>query len=60
MVENKSEVSMKYFYDYLASRMLICNPLEKWEGQISTFTSALEKENIFSERNQINKCNDES
>lgn len=60
MLENKSEVSMKYFYDYLAIRMLICNPLEKWERQISTFTSALEKENIFSERNQINKCNDES
>jgi len=60
VLENKSEVSMKYFYDYLAIRMLICNPLEKWERQISTFTSALEKENIFSERNQINKCNDES
>lgn len=60
MLENKSEVSMKYFCDYLAICMLVCNPLEKWERQISTFTSALEKENIFSERNQINKCNDES
>ena len=49
---------MKYFYDFLAIQVFFFNPLEKWERQISIFSSTLEKENIFSERNQINKCKD--